>query len=97
MWIAASRPWHATFLLAWHGPSGSNMWLEAAMRAHASTAHPFPPKTRRLSAIYQPAFVWGGAGVATGGEKSGCLSLYCTATGRWACRGSLESEGWAAG
>lgn len=44
----------------------------------------------RLSAIYQPAFVAGGAAIASSGEKSSLLSLYCTATGATISRGSVD-------
>jgi WD40 repeat protein len=41
----------------------------------------------RIAAIYQPAFVAGGAAVATGCERSQLLSLYCTASGAAISRG----------
>jgi WD40 repeat protein len=35
----------------------------------------------RIASMYQPAFVAGGAAVATGCERSQLLNLYCTSTG----------------
>ena len=43
----------------------------------------------RCSQIYQPVFVNGGSAVASGGQGSGLLSLYCTNTGATISRGSL--------
>lgn len=40
--------------------------------------------------IYQPAFVGDGALVASGGERSGCVSLYSLRTGCVVSRGALE-------
>lgn len=45
-------------------------------------------RRRRITAIYQPCFVAGGAAVATGCERSQLVSLYCTATGATISRGA---------
>lgn len=42
--------------------------------------------------MYQPQFVAGGDGVATGGSKSTQLSLYCTRTGQTVSRGEICFE-----
>ena len=46
----------------------------------------------RCSQIYQPEFVAGGDGVATGGPRSTQLSLYCTKTGQTISRGEIGFE-----
>ena len=45
------------------------------------------PPGIRISSIYQPCFVGGGAAVVTGCERSTLISLYCTATGATISRG----------
>eukprot|EP00887_Chlorella_sp_A99_P004293 scaffold15.g4293.t1 len=44
----------------------------------------------RLGSIYQPAFVAGGDGIATGGERSSQLTLYCCKTGATISRGTVD-------
>ncbi|KAL4857638.1 Histone-binding protein [Chlorella vulgaris] len=84
---------HATALncLRWH-PTSDHLLLTCShdpaillhdLRSPAQPLHrlrghaPGP----RIASMYQPAFVAGGAAVATGCERSQLLTLYCTSTG----------------
>ena len=62
------------------------------MRHPPTPLDPPPPPCHtlhlcRVGSIYQPAWVAGGAAVATGCERSTLLSLYCTRTGAAISRG----------
>ncbi|GAB4817375.1 hypothetical protein N2152v2_004421 [Parachlorella kessleri] len=82
---------HSTAIncLRWH-PSGDHLLLSTSHDPHILLHDLRQPSQPLILGIYQPTFVWGGAGIATGGEKSSCLSLYCTATGSTLSRGEVD-------
>lgn len=62
----------------------------ASTRTTPFDPHCLHPPGCSLPSIYQPSFVAGGAAVATSGERSGLLSLYCTRTGDAISRGAVH-------
>ena len=96
--IEDAHPSHVN-VLEWH-PSNAHLLLSAGcdpairlwdVRAPAAPLHVLVGHTAiaRLKHIYRPAFVAAGAAVATPGEGSERLSLYCCSSGRALSRGAL--------
>jgi hypothetical protein len=92
-WHPAASGAPHTLLSAGSDPVARLWDLRATSAAplHELNGHcaPSSSKNQKLRHVYRPAFVARGAAVATPGEGSRALSLYCAASGRCISRGGV--------
>jgi WD40 repeat protein len=80
----------AHVLLSAGSDPAARLWdVRSAGAPLATLAGHVAPHLQALRGVYRPTFVAHGAAVATGGEGSRRLSLYCAASGRARSRGAL--------